>query len=60
VGVPLRQSIEAFAERRRKHWRLNHSPLFLDFLEGKVEFECTPWEIMTTALRQSLRAAVSG
>ena len=33
---------EAFAGKR-KHWRLNHSPLFLDFLEGKVEFECTPW-----------------
>ena len=36
---------EAFAEGRRKHWRLNHSPLFLDFLEGKAEFECTPWGI---------------
>jgi hopanoid biosynthesis associated radical SAM protein HpnH len=36
---------EAFAGGRRKHWRLNHSPLFLDFLEGKVEFQCTPWGI---------------
>jgi hopanoid biosynthesis associated radical SAM protein HpnH len=36
---------DAFSEGRRKHWRLNHSPLFLDFLEGKVEFECTPWGI---------------
>ncbi len=36
---------EAFGEGRRKHWRLNHSPLFLDFLEGKVDFECTPWGI---------------
>jgi hopanoid biosynthesis associated radical SAM protein HpnH len=36
---------EAFADGRRKRWRLNHSPLFLDFLEGKVEFECTPWGI---------------
>jgi hopanoid biosynthesis associated radical SAM protein HpnH len=36
---------EAFADGRRKHWRLNHSPLFLDFLEGKVDFECTPWGI---------------
>src|SRR5579875_1595608 len=33
---------EAFADGRRKKWRLNHSPLFLDFLEGRVEFECTP------------------
>jgi hopanoid biosynthesis associated radical SAM protein HpnH len=36
---------EAFADGRRKRWRFNHTPLFLDFLEGKVEFECTPWGI---------------
>ncbi|HEX6394187.1 MAG TPA: adenosyl-hopene transferase HpnH [Acidimicrobiales bacterium] len=36
---------EAFAGGRRKHWRFNHSPLFLDFLEGKVDFQCTPWGI---------------
>jgi hopanoid biosynthesis associated radical SAM protein HpnH len=33
---------QAFADGRRKRWRLNHSPLFLDFLEGKLDFECTP------------------
>ena len=36
---------EAFAGGRRKKWRLNHSPLFLDFLEGKANFQCTPWGI---------------
>jgi len=36
---------EAFGDGRRKRWRLNHSPLFLDFLEGKVDFECTAWGI---------------
>jgi hopanoid biosynthesis associated radical SAM protein HpnH len=36
---------EAFGEGRRKHWRLNHSPLFLDFLEGKRDYQCTPWGI---------------
>ncbi len=35
---------QAFSGRRRK-WRLNHSPLFLDFLEGKAEFGCTAWGI---------------
>jgi hopanoid biosynthesis associated radical SAM protein HpnH len=35
----------AFADGRRKKWRLNHSPLFLDFLEGKVDYQCTPWGI---------------
>jgi hopanoid biosynthesis associated radical SAM protein HpnH len=36
---------EVFASGGRKRWRLNHSPLFLDFLEGKVDYECTPWGI---------------
>src|SRR5919198_5664960 len=36
---------EAFAGGRRRKWRLNHTPLFLDFLEGKVDFECTAWGI---------------
>jgi hopanoid biosynthesis associated radical SAM protein HpnH len=40
----------AFAEGRRKKWRLNHSPLFLDFLEGRREFECTPWGIPSYSL----------
>jgi hopanoid biosynthesis associated radical SAM protein HpnH len=40
----------AFADGRRKKWRLNHSPLFLDFLEGKIDFECTPWGIPSYSL----------
>ncbi len=36
---------DAFADGHRKRWRLNHSPLFLDFLEGKREFQCTAWGI---------------
>src|SRR5579875_3794562 len=36
---------QAFDEGRRKKWRLNHSPLFLDFLEGKADFDCKPWGI---------------
>jgi hopanoid biosynthesis associated radical SAM protein HpnH len=35
----------AFANGNRRRWRLNHSPLFLDFLEGKVDFGCTAWGI---------------
>jgi hopanoid biosynthesis associated radical SAM protein HpnH len=41
---------EAFGEKRRKKWRLNHSPLFLDFLEGKADFECKPWGIPSYSL----------
>jgi len=40
----------AFADGRRKRWRLNHSPLFLDFLEGKIDFGCTAWGIPSYSL----------
>jgi hopanoid biosynthesis associated radical SAM protein HpnH len=36
---------EAFAGGRRRRWRLNHTPLYLDFLEGKLDFPCTAWGI---------------
>lgn len=47
LGVRQTRSLfrEAFAGGRRKRWRLNHTPLFLDFLEGKVDFGCTAWGI---------------
>ncbi len=47
MGVERTRQIfqEAFSEGRRQKWRLNHSPLFLDFLEGKVDFSCTAWGI---------------
>jgi hopanoid biosynthesis associated radical SAM protein HpnH len=35
----------AFGDGRRKKWRLNHTPLFLDFLEGKVDYDCTAWGV---------------
>ncbi len=27
----------------KKHWKFNQSPLFLQFLMGKRDYECTPW-----------------
>src|SRR5437660_1400737 len=47
LGVERTRAIfrEAFGDGRRKRWRLNHSPLYLDFLEGKVDFACTAWGI---------------
>ncbi len=47
LGVRQTQALfaEAFSEGRRKRWRFNHTPLFLDFLEGKRDFQCTPWGI---------------
>jgi hopanoid biosynthesis associated radical SAM protein HpnH len=42
---------KAFADGRRKRWRLNHSPLFLDFLEGKRDLACTAWGIPSYSLK---------
>jgi hopanoid biosynthesis associated radical SAM protein HpnH len=41
---------KVFADGSRKKWRLNHSPLYLDFLEGKVDYQCTPWGIPSYSL----------
>ncbi|MFC4009055.1 adenosyl-hopene transferase HpnH [Nonomuraea purpurea] len=41
---------EAFSGGRRRRWRFNHSPLFLDFLEGRVELPCTAWAIPSYSL----------
>ena len=27
----------------KKNWNFNHNPLFLDFLTGVKDYECTPW-----------------
>lgn len=33
---------EVFRDRK-KHWVFNHTPFFLEFLEGKRDYDCTPW-----------------
>lgn len=30
-------------DRPRRSWRFNQSPLFLEFLRGRFDLECTPW-----------------
>ena len=52
LGVDQTRSLfhAAFANGRRRKWRLNHSPLFLDFIEGTRDFECTPWGIPSYSL----------
>jgi len=37
----------ALLSNRKKRWRFNQSPLFLEFLMGKKEYECTPWGMPT-------------
>ena len=29
--------------RPKKYWRFNQTPLFLEFLKGNYELQCTPW-----------------
>jgi hopanoid biosynthesis associated radical SAM protein HpnH len=41
---------KAFADGRRRRWRLNHSPIFLDFLEGRRDLSCTAWGIPSYSL----------
>jgi hopanoid biosynthesis associated radical SAM protein HpnH len=41
---------KAFSGGNRRRWRLNHSPLFLDFLEGRADFDCTAWAIPNYSL----------
>ncbi|MHA6799781.1 adenosyl-hopene transferase HpnH [Bounagaea algeriensis] len=41
---------KVFGDGHRRKWRFNHSPLFLDFLEGKIDFSCTAWAIPSYSL----------
>ena len=35
---------KVFADRKRaKRWRFNQSPLFVEFLAGERDYDCTPW-----------------
>jgi hopanoid biosynthesis associated radical SAM protein HpnH len=34
---------EILALPDKKNWRFNHSPMFLDFLQGDVAMQCTAW-----------------
>ncbi|MBT8485540.1 MAG: adenosyl-hopene transferase HpnH [Phycisphaerales bacterium] len=34
---------EMILANRKRRWRFNQSPLFLEYLMGRREYECTPW-----------------
>jgi hopanoid biosynthesis associated radical SAM protein HpnH len=41
-----RQTTELFSailSRGKRSWRFNQTPLFLEFLRGRYDLECTPW-----------------
>jgi hopanoid biosynthesis associated radical SAM protein HpnH len=37
------QLFRALLQDRRSKWRFNQTPLFLAFLQGRYELDCTPW-----------------
>jgi hopanoid biosynthesis associated radical SAM protein HpnH len=39
----LFQAILSPWKNGQKSWKFNHNPLFLDFLMGEKDYECTPW-----------------
>ncbi len=38
---------EMVLSNRKKNWKFNASPLFMEFLMGKRQYECTPWGLPT-------------
>jgi hypothetical protein len=42
-----RRLFGAILSNRKKNWRFNQSPLFLEFLMGKQHYKCTPWGMPT-------------
>jgi len=42
-----RRLFRAMLSNRKKNWRFNQSPLFLEFLMGKQQYACTPWGMPT-------------
>src|SRR5215813_10860410 len=42
-----RRLFRAILANRKKSWKFNQSPLFLEFLMGKRNYACTPWGMPT-------------
>ena len=43
----IRRMFRAMLSNRKKTWRFNQSPLFLEYLMGKRHYQCTPWGMPT-------------
>ncbi len=44
--LPREKTVRLFRQllgNRPRRWKFNHSPLFLEFLQGNWQLECTPW-----------------
>jgi hopanoid biosynthesis associated radical SAM protein HpnH len=45
-----RRLFRQILSNRRKKWRFNMSPLFLEYLMGRREYSCTPWGMPTYSI----------
>jgi hopanoid biosynthesis associated radical SAM protein HpnH len=45
-----RKLFRALLSNRKKTWRFNASPMFMEFLMGKKELTCTPWGMPTYSI----------
>ncbi|HTP68400.1 MAG TPA: adenosyl-hopene transferase HpnH [Dongiaceae bacterium] len=45
-----RRLFRAILSNRKKSWQFNQSPLFLEFLMGKRNYQCTPWGMPTYSI----------
>jgi hopanoid biosynthesis associated radical SAM protein HpnH len=43
----IRRMFRTMLSNRKKTWRFNQSPLFLEYLMGKRDYKCTPWGMPT-------------
>ncbi len=34
---------ELLGKNKKRRWAISHSPLYLEFLQGRQDYECTPW-----------------
>ena len=41
--IELFRGIFDIQRRKKKKWKFNHSILYLDFLAGNQDYQCTPW-----------------
>jgi hopanoid biosynthesis associated radical SAM protein HpnH len=39
----VHELFEMILSNRKRRWRFNQSPLYLEFLMGQRDYECTPW-----------------
>jgi hopanoid biosynthesis associated radical SAM protein HpnH len=39
----FRKILSPYNSGKKPKWQFNHNPLFLDFLTGDQDYECTPW-----------------